>query len=196
MSLAGRVQTLAQPASVDYTIRIAPMALELAPGQVIQTYGYNNVVPGPVLRLQESRQVSINIVNDTDINDIIHWHGLFVPSEVNGAMEEGSRMVPARGGSKVYTFTPKPIGTRWYHSHDVAGKDLTRSMYGGLYWFLIVEPASDPGRYDREVLLAAHHWEGRWVSMQDLRKGPPPDNGLEVMYAAASFSDRGPGSRP
>ena len=122
MSLAGRVQTLAQPASVDYTIRIAPMALELAPGQVIQTYGYNNVVPGPVLRLQESRQVSINIVNDTDINDIIHWHGLFVPSEVNGAMEEGSRMVPARGGSKVYTFTPKPIGTRWYHSHDVAGK--------------------------------------------------------------------------
>jgi hypothetical protein len=30
-----------------------------------------------------------------------------------------------------------------------------------------------------EVLLAAHHWEGSWVSMQDLRKGPPPDNGLE-----------------
>ena len=58
-------------------------------------------------------------------------------------------MVPAHGGSKIYTFTPKPTGTRWYHSHDVAGTDLTRSMYAGLYGFLIVEPTSDPGRYDQ-----------------------------------------------
>jgi FtsP/CotA-like multicopper oxidase with cupredoxin domain len=47
-----------------------------------------------------------------------------------------------------------------------------------------------PGRYDREVLLAAHHWEGTWVSMQDIRQGPPPDNGLEVSYGSASFDDK------
>jgi FtsP/CotA-like multicopper oxidase with cupredoxin domain len=59
-----------------------------------------------------------------------------------------------------------------------------------MYGFLIVEPANHAGRYDREVLLAAHHWQGTWVSMQDIRRGPPPDNGLEVMYAAASFNDK------
>ena len=59
-----------------------------------------------------------------------------------------------------------------------------------MYGFLIVEPANDPGQYDQEVLLAAHHWEGSWVSMQDIRRGPPPDNGLEVLYAAASFNDK------
>src|SRR4029450_2202644 len=74
--------------------------------------------------------------------------------------------------------------------HPGAGTDLTRSLYGGLYGFLIVEPASDPGRYDQEVLLAAHHWQGSWVSMQDIRTGPPPDNGLEVLYASASFTDK------
>jgi FtsP/CotA-like multicopper oxidase with cupredoxin domain len=132
------------------------------------------MVPGPVLRLQGSRQVSTKIVNDNDIDDIIHWRGLFVPSEVDGAMEEGSPMVSARGGSKVYTFTPKPTETRWYPSHDIAGKDLRRSTYAGLYGFLIVEPASDPGRYDKEVLLAAHHWDGGWVSTQNIRKGPQP----------------------
>jgi FtsP/CotA-like multicopper oxidase with cupredoxin domain len=115
--------------------------------------------------------------------------GSYVPSEVDGAMEEGSPMVE-RGGTQRYTFTPKPIGTRWYHSHNMAGTDLTRSLYAGLYGFLIVEPASNPGRYDQEVLLAAHHWEGSWVSMQDIRRGPPPDNGLEVMYASASFNDK------
>ncbi len=142
-----------------------------------------------MLRLQEGRQVSFEISNETDIDDIVHWHGLYVPSEVDGSMEEGTPTVPL-GGARRYTFTPKPGGTRWYHSHNVAGKDLSRSTYSGMFGFLIVEPTSNPARYDQEVLLAAHHWEGSWVSMQDLRKGPPPDNGLEVMYASASFNDR------
>jgi len=173
----------------EYTLRIVPLRLELAPGKAINTFGYNGMVPGPVLRLREGRQVSIDIRNETDIADIIHWHGLYVPSDADGAMEEGSPMVEP-GQSARYTFVPKPTGTRWYHSHDVAGTDLARSLYSGMYGFLIVEPTNDPGRYDQEVLLAAHHWDGRWVSLQDIRRGPPPDNGLEVVYAAASFNDK------
>jgi FtsP/CotA-like multicopper oxidase with cupredoxin domain len=176
-------------AAPDHTLRIAPLRLELAPDHVVDTYAYNGTVPGPLLRLREGRQVSIDIRNDTDRDDIVHWHGLHLPASADGAMEEGSPMVEP-GGTRRYTFAAKPAGTRWYHSHDVAGTDLTRSLYAGLYGFLIVEPASDPGRYDREVLLAAHHWQGRWVSMQDIRNGPPPDNGLEVLYAAASFNDK------
>jgi FtsP/CotA-like multicopper oxidase with cupredoxin domain len=173
----------------DYSLRITPLQLELAPGKVIDTFAYNGAVPGPVLRLREGRQVSIDIRNDTDIDDIIHWHGLYVPSTADGAMEEGSPMVE-RGRAQRYTFSPKPTGTRWYHSHNMAGTDLRRSLYSGMYGFLIVDPANDAGRYDREVLLAAHHWQGSWVSMQDIRSGPPPDNGLEVLYAAASFNDK------
>lgn len=177
----------------DHTLRITPVSLELAPRKVIKTFGYNGAAPGPVLRLKEGRPVTIQVINETDVDDIVHWHGLFVPSDVDGAMEEGTPMVP-RGGSRVYTFTPKPAGTRWYHSHAFAGKDLSRSTYSGMFGFLIVEPTSDPGHYDQEILLAAHHWEGSWVSMQDIRKGPPPDNGLEVMYAAASFNSHALGS--
>jgi FtsP/CotA-like multicopper oxidase with cupredoxin domain len=177
-------------AAPDYTLRIAPLRLELAPGKVIETYADNGTVPGPILRLREGRQVSVDIRNDTDVDDIIHWHGLYVPSAADGAMEEGSPMVRRGGGTRRYTFAAKPAGSRWYHSHDMAGKDLTRSLYSGMYGFLIVEPVNDPGRYDREVLLAAHHWEGSWVSMQDIRTGPPPDNGLEVMYGSASFNDK------
>jgi FtsP/CotA-like multicopper oxidase with cupredoxin domain len=177
-------------AAADFTLRIAPLRLELAPGKVIDTFAYNGMAPGPVLRLREGRQVSIDIRNDTDIDDIIHWHGLFVPSVADGTMEEGSPMVPRGGGTGRYTFAAKPRGTRWYHSHDTAGKDLTRSIYSGMYGFLLVEPENDPGRFDQEVLIAAHHWEGSWVSMQDIRKGPPPDNGLEVMYKSASFNDK------
>ncbi len=174
----------------DYTLRIAPLSLELAPGSTITTTGYNGKVPGPVLRLREGSPVTIKVINDAGYPDIVHWHGLYLPAVQDGATEEGSPIIPV-GQSHLYSFTPKPAGTRWYHSHAMAMTDLTRSTYSGEFGFLIVEPvAGDPGRYDREVLLAARRWEGEWVSMQDLRKGPPPNNGLEVMYHAATLGQR------
>src|SRR5215831_8376325 len=108
-------------------------------------------------------------------------------------MEEGTPMV-APGASRQYSFTAQPSGSRWYHSHAFAGNDLRRSLYSGQFGFFYIEPKNNPGNYDQEVFLAAHQWEPMFVSMQDIRKGPPPDNGLEVMYHAASFNDKALGS--
>jgi FtsP/CotA-like multicopper oxidase with cupredoxin domain len=196
LPIVGAAPQLAQAADepagakADHTIRIAPVSLELAPGKTIKTTGYNGKVPGPVLRLREGRPVTINVINDAGYPDIIHWHGVYLPAIQDGATEEGSPIIPP-GQSLVYAFSPKPAGTRWYHSHAMAMTDLTRSTYSGEFGFLIVEPAAgEAGRYDREVLLAARRWEGSWVSMQDMRKGPPPDNGLEVMYGSATLGER------
>jgi FtsP/CotA-like multicopper oxidase with cupredoxin domain len=193
VALLGRMMT---PVSVqttagraDYTLRIAPVSLELAPGRIVQTVGYNGTVPGPIIRLREGQRTTIEVINDTEVPELVHWHGLFVPSEVDGAMEEGTPMVmPGRSAS--YTFTAKPAGTRWYHTHAIAGKDLRRSLYSGQFGFLSIEPQHDPGRYDQEVFIAMHQWEPYFVSLQDIRKGPPPDNGLEVAYKSASFNDK------
>jgi FtsP/CotA-like multicopper oxidase with cupredoxin domain len=183
-------QATAPAAQADHTIRIAPLSLEIAPGKIIKTTAYNGTVPGPALRLREGSPVSIKVINESGYPNLIHWHGLYVPPLQDGAAEEGSPIIPP-GDSLLYQFTPKPGGTRWYHSHAMAMTNLDRSTYTGEFGFLIVEPAAgDPGRYDREVLLAAHHWDGAWVSMQDMRKGPPPDNGLEVMYHAATLGER------
>jgi FtsP/CotA-like multicopper oxidase with cupredoxin domain len=174
---------------IAHTIQIEPVALELAPGRIIKTTGYNGKVPGPVLRLAEGKPVNIKVINNASYDDIVHWHGLYVPALQDGATEEGSAIVPV-GQSLIYSFAPRPAGTRWYHSHAMAMTNLTRSTYSGEFGFLIVEPTGDPGRYDREILLAARRWEGEWVSMQDIRKGPPPNNGLEVMYRSATLGQR------
>ena len=171
------------------SLRIAPVKLELSPKQIIQTVGYNGTIPGPLLRVKEGQQVVVNVQNDTEVPELVHWHGLYVSSEVDGAMEEGTPMV-APGATRQYSFTARPSGTRWYHTHVSAGKDLRRSLYSGQFGFFYIEPKSNPGNYDREVFLAAHQWEPEFVSMQDIRKGPPPDNGLEVMYHAATFNDK------
>ena len=49
-----------------------------------------------------------------------------------------------------------------------------------MYGFLLVEPAADPGNFDQEVLLAAHHWEGSWVSLQDM---PSNADGPSLRFA-------------
>ena len=103
-------------AKSDFSIRIAPVKLELAPGKIVETIGYNGTVPGPVLRMCEGKRVTVDIRNDTNIPELVHWHGQFVPPEVDGAEEEGTPLVPAHG-SRGLAFVPRPSGTRWYHTH-------------------------------------------------------------------------------
>src|SRR5689334_20901497 len=91
-------------AAPDYTLRIAPLKLELAPDRIIDTFGYSGTVPGPLLRVREGGPVTIDIRNETDIDDIVHWHGLYVPASADGAMEEGSPMIE-RGKTRRYAFT-------------------------------------------------------------------------------------------
>lgn len=166
----------------DFSLRIVPVKLELSPGHTITTVGYDGRVPGPLLRVREGQHVTIEVRNDSDVPELVHWHGLMVPSNVDGAMEEGTPMVPA-GGKARYSFVARPSGTRWYHTHAIAGKDFQ-------YGFFYIEPKGNPGRYDQEIFIAMHHWEPYFVSMQDIKKGPPPNNGLEVMYRSASFNDK------
>ena len=141
----------------DVTLRISPVSIEIAPGRVVKTTGYNGAAPGPVLRLPEGKAVTFDVYNDTDIPELAHWHGLFAPAEMDGAAEEGTPLVPP-GGSRRYSFVARPAGTRWYHSHIHAGRNLKRATYTGQFGFLLVEPKEEPGRYDQEIFLALHGW--------------------------------------
>ena len=165
------------------SLRIAPVNLELAKGVNIRTVGYNGTAPGPLLRFKEGEPVKIDVYNDTDVDELVHWHGLAIDSRNDGAMEEGSPMVPAHRHLR-YSFTPKPSGTRWYHTHAMAGADLSRAGYTGQFGFLYIEPKHEPGQYDQEIFLAVHHWGPSFFKMGE------PMNALDVHYKYASFNDK------
>jgi FtsP/CotA-like multicopper oxidase with cupredoxin domain len=167
----------------DATLRISPVRLEIAPRKIIETIGYNGSAPGPILRFREGQNITIQVENETARPELVHWHGLAIPSNVDGAMEEGTPFVPAHGAQQ-YSFVPRPSGTRWYHSHGAAGRDLKRSTYTGQFGFLYVEPKNDPARYDAEVFLALHGWNGY------LGTGGDADGTLDVTYKDFSVNDR------
>jgi FtsP/CotA-like multicopper oxidase with cupredoxin domain len=147
----------------DITLRIGEMSLELAPKRTIRTLAYNGQVPGPLLRAKRGAPLTVDIWNDSKDEDIVHWHGFHIPSDVDGAYEEGTPGVPPNGRRR-YAFTPDPAGTRWYHSHAMAGRNLKKSTYTGQFGMFIVEDGGDPGAYDLEVPILIHEWDPHFTS--------------------------------
>lgn len=138
--------------AADHTIRIGNGLVELAPDRIISTTTYNGQFPGPLLRFKEGQQVVVDIHNDTDTPEQLHWHGQTVPVEVDGASEEGTPFIPAHGMRRI-AFLPGPAGLRFYHTHLTPGADLSGGQYGGQVGAVYIEPKREPGRYDREVFL-------------------------------------------
>jgi FtsP/CotA-like multicopper oxidase with cupredoxin domain len=139
-----------ESSSADYTLHIQKAPIEIAPRRIISTTTYNGQFPGPLLRFQEGRQVIVDIYNDTDTPEQLHWHGQKIPAEVDGASEEGTPFVPAHGQRRI-SFTPGPAGLRFYHTHNRGGADLYAGQYNGEVGPVYIEPKEEPGRHDREV---------------------------------------------
>ena len=155
-----------ETSKADYTLRIAPVTVELAPDHILSTIGYNDSSPGPILRMREGKTVSVDVINDTDIPELVHWHGMLIPSDVDGVEEQGTPPVPARGRRR-YQLTPGPAGSRWYHSHAMAEADLHRGSYTGQFGFVYVDGGKDPGQYDQELFLSLRDWEPFFTSNMD-----------------------------
>lgn len=142
----------------DYTLHIRTTPIEIAPNQIISLTCYNSQFPGPLLRLTEGRQVTVDVCNDTNVPEQLHWHGQKVPTEVDGASEEGTPYVPAHGKRRI-AFVSKPAGFRFYHTHNRAGANLSAGQYSGQVGTVYIEPRNEPGRYDREVFLVLKEFE-------------------------------------
>lgn len=191
----------------DYTLRIAPVTVELDATHILSTIGYNGTAPGPVLRMKEGKPVTVDIINDTDTPEVVHWHGMLIPPDVDGAAEEGSPFVPPHGRSRV-KFTPEPAGSRWYHTHVMSMDDLHKGTYTGQFGFVYVDGGNDKGNYDQELFLALRDWEPFFsLSMVDTDDNGLPvnilekpthintdPNGLEVSSMTYSINDKALGS--
>lgn len=191
----------------NFTLQIGPVMMEYRLNQAVSTIGYNGRSPGPLIRMREGAPVSVDVINDTDVPELVHWHGLLIPSEVDGAEEEETPMVLPHGRRR-YQFTPRPSGLRWYHTHAMAGADLHRGTYTGQFGFVYVEPADEPGRYDQELFLALRDWEPYFTDQDQDQEGQDPNpiqsdepqtpdtrpNGVEIGYRIFTINDKSLGS--
>ena len=169
------------PSPPDYQLEISPLRLEIAPRKTIATVAYNGQVPGPLIRWPENKPIRIQVTNRSDVPEIVHWHGLFTTSEMDGSMEQGSPMIPP-GATFVYEFTPRPAGFRWYHTHSFAGHNLKRGLYTGQFGCFYLLSKRDPGNYDQELFLTLHDWNAYMAGGGDAS--------MDAAYDYATINDR------
>lgn len=146
------------PSKADYTLRIGRSDVEVAPGKLVRTTTYNGQFPGPLLRFTEGKQTRVDVYNDTDTAEQLHWHGQRVPVDVDGSAEEGTPFIPAHGMRQI-SFLPGPSGFRFYHTHLTPGADLSGGQYSGLVGPVYIEPKHQSVAYDREVFLTLKEFE-------------------------------------
>jgi len=161
----------------NVTLRIGPVLADIAKDHTISTIGYNGAVPGPLIRLHEGAPVTVDLFNDTDASELVHWHGQIVPASVDGAGEEKSLEVPAHGHIR-YQLTPQPSGARFVHTHVMSMADLYRGTYTGQFAFVYIEPKNNPGQYDQEVFLSAHEFEP-FFGAEEMESGDEEDKDFE-----------------
>jgi FtsP/CotA-like multicopper oxidase with cupredoxin domain len=166
-------------ASADYTLRINTGLVELAPDHIVSTTLYNGQFPGPMLRFKEGVAAIVDVYNDTDVPELVHWHGQVIPSIVDGSAEEGTPFIAPHGMRRI-EIAPRPSGFRFYHTHVFAGADLNRGTYTGQAGPVYIEPAANPGRYDQEVFLVLKEFEpsfsrGGDMAIEALAGAPIPE---------------------
>jgi len=148
---AGIVAPLPTVSGDDITLTVAHQMLTVD-GRTSHAIGINGTVPAPLLRLREGQTARLHIVNELDEETSLHWHGLLVPTQMDGVPGVSFPGIGPRS-TFTYEFPIVQSGTYWYHSHSGLQEQL------GHYGPIVIDPAgADPIQADREhVILFSDH---------------------------------------
>jgi len=144
-----------------------PLTADLG-GLTVDTWGYGDAVPGPVIRAAAGDLLRITVDNELPTETSVHWHGLALRNDMDGVPGMTQDPIPA-GGRFTYEFTAPDPGTYFYHPHT--GVQLDRGLYGAL----VIDDPAEPGDYDAEWIVLLDDWvDGT---------GRTPDQVLEQLLA-------------
>jgi len=138
----------------EFHLVAEPVVREFAPGMKANLWGYNGQSPGPTIEAVEGDRVRIFVTNRLPEHTTIHWHGLLLPSGMDGVGGLTQPHIPP-GKTFVYEYTLTKSGTFMYHPHA----DEMVQMAMGMMGMFVVHP-KDPRRFkaDRDYvfLLSAY----------------------------------------
>ncbi|MBV8501592.1 MAG: copper oxidase [Paucibacter sp.] len=138
----------------EFHLVAEPVVRELAPGMKANLWGYNGSSPGPTIEAVEGDRVRIFVTNKLPEPTTVHWHGVLVPSGMDGVGGLTQAHVPP-GKTFVYEFVLQRPGTHMYHPHA----DEMVQMAMGMMGLLIIHPKDvHQFRVDRDFafLLASY----------------------------------------
>lgn len=161
----GRIQSAEVLSGRQFNLDIGYLPVNFTGRDRIAT-AVNGSLPAPTLRWREGDRVILNVTNHLAHDSSIHWHGIILPTDMDGVPGLSFDGIQP-GGSYQYQFEVRQSGTYWYHSHS-GFQDQT-----GLYGAIIIDPKEpDPVKYDREHIVMLSDWsdEDPQVTYAKLKK--------------------------
>ena len=139
----------------EFHLVAEPVEREMADGMTAYLWGYNGQSPGPTLEAVEGDRVRIFVTNKLPEHTTIHWHGMILPSGMDGVGGLTQPHIPV-GKTYVYEFDLVKSGTFMYHPHS----DEMVQMAMGMMGFFVVHP-KDPKfmRVDRDFVFLLNAYD-------------------------------------
>ena len=127
---------------------------EFAPGCVAKCWGYNGSTPGPTIEAVEGDRVRILVTNKLPEPTTIHWHGILLPSGMDGIAGLTQPAI-APGETWAYEFVLRQHGTHLYHPH---ADEMTQLAFGMMGFFVIHPKNGEIEAIDRDYAILLHNW--------------------------------------
>ncbi|MCF7701953.1 multicopper oxidase family protein [Loktanella sp. M215] len=133
----------------EFHLVAEPVERELTEGTTAYLWGYNGTSIGPTIEAVEGDRVRIFVTNRLPEHTTVHWHGLILPSGMDGVQGLSHPGIPP-GKTFAYEFDLIKSGTFMYHPHA----DEMVQMAMGMMGMFVVHP-KDPAfrRVDRDFLI-------------------------------------------
>jgi FtsP/CotA-like multicopper oxidase with cupredoxin domain len=122
----------------EFHLVAEPVEREMADGMTAYLWGYNGQSPGPTIEAVEGDRVRIFVTNKLPEHTTVHWHGMILPSGMDGVGGLTQPHIPV-GKTFVYEFDLVKSGTFMYHPHS----DEMVQMAMGMMGFFVIHP-KDP----------------------------------------------------
>jgi FtsP/CotA-like multicopper oxidase with cupredoxin domain len=159
---------------------------EFAPGLRAHCWGYNGQVHGPTIEVVDGDRVRIYVTNRLPENTSVHWHGLLVPSGMDGVAGLSQKNIEP-GETYKYEFQLRQHGTYMYHSHS---DDMTQIGLGMMGMFVVHPRDPDGPRADRDFALMLSEWR---IDVGTMRPNPMEMTDFNVLTLNARVF---PGTAP
>lgn len=104
-------------------------------GSELKMLAYNGSIPGPMIKVAQGSEVTVNFKNDTGTKTLLHSHGVRMDNPFDGSQTTQAEMEP--GETFAYKLKFPDAGMYWYHPH--VREDYQQEL--GLYGNYLVVPA-------------------------------------------------------
>jgi FtsP/CotA-like multicopper oxidase with cupredoxin domain len=154
-----------------FELTVQDMGFEIYPDKPMMGWGFNGLIPGPIIRVTEGDRIRVTVKNESaDGEHTLHIHGQSKPVTMDGVPFLGQQPI-RKGESYTYEFVVNNIGTSWYHCHVDSAHHVDMGMHGAF----IVEPKKEKLDYDREYVMILDEWPTAHVHVHS-ESSPDPEH--------------------